>query len=65
MTSGIKERNMVIFMLVVEEFNQIAEIKESFPKEEFQSKDLKDIDAFFVGRKGHYKQREYFLPGCH
>lgn len=54
MTSGIKERNMVKFMLVVEEFNQITEIKESFPKEEFQSKELKDIDAFFVGRKeGH------------
>lgn len=54
MTSGIKGRNMVKFMLVVEEFNQITEIKESFPKEEFQSKELKDIDAFFAGRKeGH------------
>lgn len=37
--SGIKERNMVIFIPVREERNQVTEIKESFPREELHCKD--------------------------
>lgn len=49
--SGIKERNMVIFIPVREERNQVTEIKESFPREELHCKDLKDRDAFFCKEK--------------
>lgn len=52
---------MVTFIPVKEEFDQVREIKEIFPREKFQRKCLKDIDTFFARRKGkeHYKQSEH------
>ena len=49
---------MVTFIPVKEEFDQVREIKEMFPREKLQGKCLKDIDTFFARSKGeeHYKQ---------
>lgn len=49
---------MVTFIPVKEEFDQVREIKEMFPREKLQGKYLKDIDTFFARSKGeeHYKQ---------
>lgn len=53
----------MVFIPVTEEFDQVREIKDIFPKEEFHRKGLKDIDTFFARREGeeHYKQSEHHL----
>lgn len=69
MTIEVNERNTVVFIPVTEEFDQVREIKDIFPKEEFHRKGLKDIDTFFARREGeeHINRVStiYFLPVFH